>query len=843
MVARGNSRTTRTWGRRATLTAGVAAIALVVALSDVAVAQVAPAPLPVDVSVPDNAKLFLEADTVAYESNAAVVTATGGVQIDYGGYKLVARKVVYNQKTKRLVATGDVQLQQPDGNLIYADSADITDDFADGFVRALRIESPENTRFAAQGAVRENGNILTLERGVYTACEACRENPDRPPLWQVKARKIVWDQQAKIIRYYGASLEFFGLPLAYLPYLAQPDPTVKRKSGFLIPSFRSSGDLGYGLRVPYFFALSDSYDATVAGTYYSKQGFLGEVEFRQAIGTGYYTVQAAGISQQDPDTFEFGSPDFDNVDRGMIGTTGRFAINEKWTVGWDWLFQSDQDFSETYDIENFNQTFRTSEVYLTGLGDRSFFDLRVQRFDVQSDDPDRLFGDDEENRLIDDQDVQPDVFPTLDYERIEEGPLGGEVEIDANLTYLRRGDADTRQSNFLLCEPEFFDKGRCGIDNVPLTDRTYPYRDDFFRRRGLEGDYGRGTLEAEWRRTFTTEGGLLLTPFGKLRGDVYSADMSIEGRLFPADPAAGRDLAATLGGYDLDDSGFRGMATAGLEARYPILFEARTSSHILEPIAQVLVRPDETGIGALPEQADLPNEDAQSLVLNAANLFAHDKFSGYDRIEGGTRANVGLRYSGTFDTGYAINATVGQSYHLFGDNPYQDIDLALVGPDSGLETDRSDYVGSFTLATPVGLAFGVGTRLDEDSLDVRRTDFTGTYANQRFGIGATYSQLAAQPIYGFPEDRSQAGVSANLKLTTNWTAYGSLGYDIENDALISRSVGVGYLDECFSLLVRYTQTEDRYELNDAQSSVFFRLALRTLAETDYSYKLDSNDDD
>lgn len=822
MGARGNSRRMHAWGRKAALSAGVAACALF-AVATGAAAQGAINPLPAGISVPPDAKLFLEADTVTYESGTGVVTAGGGVQIDYGNYKLVARKVIYNQKTRRLVATGDVQLVQPDGNKIFADSADITDDFADGFVRALRIETPDNTRFAAQGAVRQNGTVTTFEKGIYTACEPCREHPERAPLWQVKARKIVWDQQEKIIRYYGASFEFFGAPIAYLPYFSQPDPTVKRKSGFLTPSIIQSDTRGFGLRVPYFFALSDSYDATVAGTYYSKQGFLGEVEFRQAFGSGFYTLQAAGISQGEPDAFGITTPDYNEVDRGMIGTTGRFAVNRDWTVGWDILAQTDQNFSNTYDIDNFSQTFHTSEIYLTGLGDRSFFDLRGQRFDIQTD-----------NR--NDQDVQPEVFPTFDYERIEEGPFGGEVQLDANVVHLQRNEADDGAGNFLLCDPDFFSNGGCNgrLAREAGLPSGFPYRTDYFRRRALEGDYTRGSLDAEWRRTFTTEGGLLLTPSAGLRGDVYQANMSTDGYVFPADPVLGTNGIDALGATDLDTSGFRGMATAGLEARYPILFEAEGSTHVVEPIAQLLVRPDETQVG------DLPNEDAQSLVFNTANLFSADKFSGYDRIEGGTRANVGLRYAGTYDTGYTVNATLGQSFHLAGDNSYDNIDLALVGPDSGLETNRSDYVASIALGTPVGLNFGVGTRVDEKTFDVRRTDFSGTYSNTRFGIGASYSQIAAQPIYGFPADRSQAGLNGNLKLTQNWTAYGSLGYDIENSSVISRAIGIGYLDECYSLIAQYSQTEDRYNLTDAQNEIYFKFSLRTIADIDYKYKLDDN---
>lgn len=831
MTARGNSRRMDRKDRHRALLASVAFCALVSAGS-AAIAQEALGDLGAAVNVPSDAQLFLESDTVVYDSDTGVVTAAGGVQIDYGGYKLVARKVVYDQKSRRLVASGDVELQQPDGNRIYADSVDITDDFADGFVTALRIETPENTRFAAAGAVRENANVTTFERGIYTACEPCSKNPERAPLWQVKARKIVWDQKEKVVRYYGAKFELFGQPIAYLPYFQAPDPTVKRQSGFLVPSLKSSEELGFGLRVPYFFALADDKDITVAGTYYTRQGFLGEIEYRQATSNGFFTLQAAGISQRDTDAFADAeplqtdpvtgerrsiSPDFLNVDRGMIGTTGRFDLSDRWTFGWDILAQSDQNFSNTYEIENFNEAFHTSEVYLTGLGERSFFDLRAQRFDIQS-------------RSAFDQEVQPDILPSLDYERIEDDVAGGEIEVDVNVANISR-DA-TRPDSLLLCEPQFIVDGQCSGAAEVLGGRTRPYRDDYFDRSVLEGDYARGTVDAEWRRTITTEAGVLVTPSFGLRGDIYRAAMEIGDVRFPADPLVGRLGDVDLGGIAIDDSGFRGMATAGLEARYPLLIETATASHIIEPIGQLLLRPDEMKAGRLP------NEDAQGLVFDTTNLFDKDKFSGYDRIEGGSRANIGLRYAGTYATGYSVDAMIGQSYRIAGENPYSQVDLALVGFDSGLETDRSDYVGSLAVGTPIGLELGVQGRIDEATLEVRRTDLAGTYADSRGSIGAVYSFIGAQEIYGFPADRSQITTNASLKLTENWTAYGSLGYDVENSTLISRSFGIGYLDECFSLLASYQSTEDSYQINEAQNTVMFKFGLRTIADFDFDYDLD-----
>ena len=130
-------------------------------------------------------------------------------------------------------------------------------------------------------------------------------------------------------------------------------------------------------------ALSPHYDLTLTGTGYTKQGFLGEAEWRQRFNSGAYSIRVAGIHQETPGAFNPNTVDTTNVDRAMIGTTGRFSINPAWTFGWDVLAQSDKNFSRTYDISGFNQPVHYSEIYLTGLKDRGYFDLRAMKFDVQ----------------------------------------------------------------------------------------------------------------------------------------------------------------------------------------------------------------------------------------------------------------------------------------------------------------------------------------------------------------------------------------------------------------------------------------------------------------------------
>ena len=164
------------------------------------------------------------------------VAAVGNVQIYYNGSTVEADEVVYDQKTKRLQARGNVRMTEADGKITYGQFIDLTDDYRDGFVDSLRLETADDTRFAAARADRVKGNYTVMQNGVYTACEPCKDDPKKPPLWQIEAARIIHDNGEKMIYFEDARVEFFGVPLMYFPFMSSPDPSVTRKSGFLFPT-------------------------------------------------------------------------------------------------------------------------------------------------------------------------------------------------------------------------------------------------------------------------------------------------------------------------------------------------------------------------------------------------------------------------------------------------------------------------------------------------------------------------------------------------------------------------------------------------------------------------------
>ena len=748
-------------------------------------------------SVPAGSQMLLAADTLVYNNDNQTVTAVGGVQIDYGGNRLVAQRVEYNRNTKRMVASGNVEVINSDGTKINSQHIDITDDFADGFVNALRVETIDKAYFAAESAERMGGVLTTFHNGVYTACEPCEDKPDKAPTWRVKARKIIWNGEKKTVRFENANFEFFGFPLAYLPAFEIADPTVKRKSGFLIPSIVYKTDLGVGVKIPYYFALSPTYDLTVTGTGYTKQGFLGEAEWRQRFNNGQYSLKIAGIQQQDPDAFIDTTafpPNGNNVDsgpagdpnkfRGMMGTQGQFAINQRWNFGWDVLLQTDKNFSNTYNIDKYSSSVHQSSVYLTGLNGRNYFDVRAMHFEVQED----TLNDNISAR----SGQQPWVLPSLDYAYIPDVSVaGGQLSLNVNARVIKRDELDDTFST--------------PIQRVP----------------GIEGESGRLTAEAEWKRSFVTDGGLVLTPLLALQGDVDYLNAS------SASLAAINQMATNLGEQDDMRSSFaRYMATAGLEMRWPVLFSmASGSSHVIEPMAQVFMRPNEQYVGGLA----VPNEDAQSMVFDATTLFERDKFSGYDRVEGGSRANVGFRYSGSYNNGWGTNAIFGQSYQIGGENSFAAPDLVNVGAYSGLDTTKSDYVGLFGINSPNGFAASVSGRFDEQSFEIRRAELKAAYSGLPVSLSAKYAFIQAQPLYGFTTDRHEVTLGASTHLAENWRVFGTGTYDLQQSVLVKDGVGFAYNDSCFTYLMTYSQSRD-INTKEVSQTIGFNLSFRTLGD-------------
>ena len=325
-------------------------------------------------------------------------------------------------------------------------------------------------------------------------------------------------------------------------------------------------------------------------------------------------------------------------------------------------------------------------------------------------------------------------------------------------------------------------------------------------------------MEASWKRKFVTAGGQVITPFTSLRGDFYWL------------PSTSGAPAALLD----ENFAFRGMPTVGVDYRLPILATSGTTSHIIEPIAQLIVRPNETNIGKLP------NDDAQSLVFDDTILFDPNKFSGYDRVEGGTRANIGFQYRMQMASGWSFNALAGRSFHLGGTNSFAKQDLTSTGLDSGLDTEKSDYVARVGMSSDKNFRAIGRARLSSSSGDLKYASLEANGSRGRFNTSVAYQYTDKRPSAGIDVARHEITNTLGVKLTDYWSASGSTVYDLENDGLVNASLGLKYDDECFAISLNYSHNRDVYTDSVSSQSVTFNIDFKSLGSTSYNHTFDNS---
>ncbi len=787
-------------------------------------------------------RLLVQAKEMVYDRDRNTVSAVGNVKLYYQGRVLEADKVYYDRNTSRVAAEGNAKMTERDGTVAYADRFNLTDDFRDGFIDSLKADTADKTHFTASRAERTSGETTVLENGTYTACEPCKDDPTKPPLWQVKAKKIIHQNSEQMVYYEDATLELFGMPVAWLPYLSIADPSVTRKSGLLAPSYSANLTRGVGVSMPIYWAIAPNYDLTVTPTFFSRQGLLAQAQWRHQLANGAYDIRVAGIFQNDPKMFS--APPYGPGNRelrGSVESKGEFFINDKWKFGWNIAMMSDRWFYNDYKVvpQSISQNYfkeAVSTLYLTGQGDRGYFDLRGYYFKGLS--------------SFDVQRQQPVVGPVFDYNKTfdvppeKTGGIGGQVEIDFNLTNVTRQLAAYQSTGLRNLDKAYglFDVCSPGLGGL--------YTPANCLLRGIGGNYTRATLNASWKRQFIDPIGQVWTPFtfAHMNGSWLTLN-STNSTTFTNAGCGTPPCFSTISNASQpafigsQNERFVGQAIpgVGLEYRYPFLAPGSLVNQIFEPIAQIVVRPNR------PQMRSLINEDSQSLVFDDTNLFDWSKYSGYDRFETGTRLNYGFQYTASFKNGAYANFMAGQSFQVAGLNSYATPDAANIGLSSGLDTRRSDYVTRFAFAPNSTFNFMAKGRFDPTNFALRRLDYLMTANVGAFELGLQYARYQAQPLLGFDQRREGLSASAKLNITENTFVKGNVVFDLSRHlyntqfkghaplfSLAGLGLGAGYTDDCITFLANYSSI---YQDNGSGSSpirnqtIMFELQFRTLGDT------------
>ena len=709
---------------------------------------------PVDEAVPKGTRVDVVADKLFYDGRSDVATATGTVQLTYGPYVLTATKVVYDMRNGTFNANGSIILREPNGNVLEAEFAELKDTFREGFARHVRALLTNDVTITAQYARRFENGITIYEKASYTACVDC-VSEGGTPAWQIVAREAKHDLQERTIYYTNARLELGGVPVFWTPYLAYPDPTVKRRTGFLLPSFHS-GHAGFGVTTPFFWDIAPNMDLTFSPRWTTQQGVLGDVEWRHRLSSGIYSTQVWGI-------YELQSNDNEEVSRNWRTagrTEGEFEINNSWSWGWDATAVSDRDFLADYDLDD--RDMLASNIYATGLSDRNYTKAQLIGWQTLSDN--------------DDPEQMPVALPfvTGDYV-LAPDVVGGELSVRFNAYSLQRQES---------------------VDDPELALELGTYQTH-------------AMVSAEWQRQVISDTGLVVTPFAQIRSD---AELS--------ENVPSSD--------DMDEPDLFVTPSAGFDVRMPFIASHGFFQSVLTPVVQLIASPSEI------EDRNNGNEDAITLNFDTTSLFLSDRFTGFDRREGGVRANAGINYTLLGANGGFLRTSLGESFHIAGDNSF--------AAGSGLDGTSSDLVGAVALQVNEHATFGYQARVEEDLSRINVQEATLGLTFDQFSGSLSYADIAAAANYGRPDDAQQIWADGTYHIDEVWSLSGGVRYDLEESKVMEQSIGAAFECDCMRAEIQYSMSRNDYDdTSGADSGMDHRIELgielRTIGAVTGGFKL------
>ena len=226
----------------------------------------------------------LAADTMVRDEHGVVI-AKGNVEIKRQGETLKADEVRYDVENKHIQAAGHIEILSSRAH-IKAESASFHTENKTGEFKQASLVLPDGERLQAESLRRLSELKFNADNISFSTC------PPDAEAWRLYADHIEVDQEEGLVTAQGARFDVAGVPVFYTPYWQH---SLRRKSGFLLPDFASSRSRGTEYALPYFWAPSKNWDATITPRWMTARGLMGEVELRHVSAQGSEKIQWAGL--------------------------------------------------------------------------------------------------------------------------------------------------------------------------------------------------------------------------------------------------------------------------------------------------------------------------------------------------------------------------------------------------------------------------------------------------------------------------------------------------------------------------------------------------------------------
>lgn len=711
--------------------------------------------------------MLVAANQLTVDARTSIVTAKGDVRLSSEGYLIAADVAEYNQKTGKVILIGSVAVRDPEGQQYTSDRAELYGGFKQGFLKSLVFETSNGMRLSAADAEIRPGNSLFLKDASLTPCGNCVDAKGRQIGWRIKSATVLRDTEKKTIYFTRGSLEIAGIPIAYLPWLALPDPSLTDVEDLVRTRISYSGEKGVAVVYPGFVWHQPEYGLTLTPEFYTRQGVLGELNWKKQIGFATYSADAWGIYQLDPTAYAGKNGDT-NLRAGIQGKAD-FALADGWTAGAQASTYSDRSFAIDYNKGRRNGDYATQRIFATQLTESTYIDGRAEYY----------VGLGESGAA--NEAKQGQILPSISGHHVAEVPNGaGEVILDGQLTRI------TRETDSLTSVG--------GVEHVA----------------GFAGEKTHASVQAAWRDQWVMPGGVLISPYVGVRGDLAQYNQT-----------------SALGSAPASSVTHSITPIAALDVSWPLMAQSEGANHFVTPRLQIVSRGGNSSPG-------ITNDDAQSFVFDDTNLFSFNRFSGTDRQETGTRASFGVFYHADLEDGRWFDLAIGQSIQIGGTNgaalanPYQ------TGINSGVADGLSHIVIAAKGRPMAGVEIGAKTLINPTNASFERSVFAAKYSGEMFSGGIDYAYQSANMSNGVSADRHEIGGNVTVPVTDYWSVGLDARYDIVGSKINNYGISIGYDDN-------YTQGSVYYRSQDADGFagdlIGINMKLKMLTDIGYDQNL------
>ncbi len=313
----------------------------------------------------EDAPIDFVADEVAADSSQKTIKASGNVQIKYNGMMLFADEVEYNQETDTITAKGNIKFYSNDGSVLYGDKIVLEDHFSSGAIEDIKVILRDESHVFAKAFRKKDNQTKVLEDAIYTPCDFCET---KAPLWSMNARKVQHKEDEKNLYYTDAYLKIKSIPVLYTPFFTHPDPTVKRRSGLLAPSFGSSNYIGTYIQPRYFWAVNDQTNVIFSPFFSTDKGIIYDGSYQQYFYNSYTNISGSYMND---------SKKAHSKHRGNVTALGLYDINENWRFKYDLNYVSDYIYLKELDKPKNDDAWLESNIQFERFSGRDYASIEA----------------------------------------------------------------------------------------------------------------------------------------------------------------------------------------------------------------------------------------------------------------------------------------------------------------------------------------------------------------------------------------------------------------------------------------------------------------------------------